>query len=106
MTDLATVSADFFRPHVGGTIALADEAGTVLLTATLRQVDEQPRSTAPDSPRVAFTLELSAPMPCAADSGKYVLAHPDFGRFGPVDVTRVFRGTLANDFAAFQICFN
>lgn len=106
MTDIATISAEFFRKYVDESIALVDQSGTVALVTTLRQVDEQPRSTAPDAPRVAFTLELSAPEPCTADGGTFILAHPGFGQFGPVFVNRVFRGTLAQDHAAFQVCFN
>lgn len=106
MTDIATIGPEFFKPHEGATVALADGAGNVVLTASLRQVREEPRATVPNSPRQAFTLTLMAPEPCDAGSGDYVLAHPDFGAVGPIHVIRTIPGELNGGHAWFRIYFN
>lgn len=106
MSELAKIGADFFLPHVGSIVALADAQGNVVLTAELRGVTPQPRSTAPDAGREAFSLFLVAPEPCAVADGDFVLAHPGFGTFGPVHVIRTHAGTLSQSEAVFQIYFN
>lgn len=106
MTDIATIGADFFKPHEGATIALADQAGKVVLTASLRQIRDEAGATLPDSPRRAFTLTLLAPAPCGVESGNYSLAHPDFGVIGPVHVIRTVPGELSGAHAWFRVYFN
>lgn len=88
MTDIATISAEFFRPHQGASIALADSEGNVVLVPTLLRVDDRPAATMPGAPRQAFTVVLVAPLPCEADTGHFTLGHPDFGEVGPVHVVR------------------
>lgn len=106
MTDIAALSCDRFHPLVGADIALVDDAGTVVLAATLASATEHPRSTAPDAPRTAFSLVLTAPEPCAVTGGHYRLAHASFGILGPVNIVRVFPGRLDTSKATFEIAFN
>lgn len=88
MTDIATIDADFFRPHRDTVIALADADGTVALAPTLLRVDDKPAATMPGAPRRSFALVLVAPLPCEVESGHFTLGHPEFGRVGPVHVVR------------------
>lgn len=103
MTDIATIDAEFFRPHLGSVIALADSQGNVVLAPTLLQVEDRPRSTMPNAPRQSFVLTLAAPLPCDVDSGHYTLGHSEFGTVGPVYVVRVMPG---DDRAWFGVYFN
>lgn len=106
MTDIACLSCDRFHPLVGADIALVDDAGAVVLTAKLRSATEHLRATAPDAPRTAFSLVLTAPEPCAVTGGHLRLAHTQLGIIGPVNIVRVFPGRLDTREAAFEICFN
>lgn len=106
MREIRGVSGDFFRPHVGSLIGLADGEGNVVQTVEVRSVTDLPRATAPDASRTAFSVTLAAPEPCACVGGDFILVHPDFGTFGPVQVVRNFPGTLAKAEAVFSISFN
>lgn len=103
MTDIATIGADFFRPHQGAVIALANCQGNVVLAATLLQIEDKPQATMRGAPRQAFTLTLVAPLPCDVESGHYTLGHPEFGAVGPVHVVRIMP---ADDRAWFGVYFS
>ena len=107
MSELHTLSADIFAPHLGSGFVLEAEDGTAI-AVTLAQCLENPRGTLRGTPRTAFSLYLECPSNDVSpfSGGHFVLAHPVIGRIGPVYVGRIHPGNASQDVAVFQVIFN
>jgi hypothetical protein len=107
--DLASLSAEHFRPHLGETfyLMLPDAAPLAL---ELKEVEENPRARMPRAPaerRMPFSLLFSGD-PNAPLAGEVLpLRHPALGDLPPLLITRVMYGAGVLDSNGwFQICFN
>lgn len=96
--DLANVTADTFRPHVGTRFRLSPAAARAL-DVTLAEVATPP---APDGLTDTFTLRFRADGPVELDQAVQQLDHADLGRFsmflvpaGPHAVEAVVNHLLA-----------
>ena len=76
--DLATVTADTFRPHVGTKFTLSPEARRAF-EMTLAGVESQPSK---DGATDTFTLRFLADRPVDLDQAIHRLDHDALGRFG------------------------
>lgn len=106
MIDIATIGADNFRQYQGDTVALADAEGNVVLTPTLRTVADRPQATHPNAHRQAFTLVLTAPLPCEVASGHFTLGHAAIGIVGPLYIERSMSAMPNDGEACFCVYFN
>lgn len=107
--DLASLSSEHFRPHLGETfhVTMADAS---LLALELKEVEETPRARLPRAPstqRMPFSLLFSGDPNTALGSEILPLSHPALGDLPPLLITRVMGNAGSFDNAGwFQICFN
>ncbi len=107
MTDLRTLSAADFAPHLNSVFTLVSEEG-LEITATLLVCTEHPRNTMRGAVRTAFDLILECPAEGLPhfNGASFTVAHPMMGSIGPVYVERIASAASGPDVARFQIIFN
>jgi hypothetical protein len=102
--DIRTLTSALFQPHVGTEATMeAPDGGAI--PVRIAKVEDLPRSTPPDAPRLSFHVILESPEPCPFGRGDFTLVHSGWGRLGPVYVERIFPGTMASDKAVFELTF-
>lgn len=108
MTELRTLSAALFGPHLNTVFTMVSEEG-LEIAATLVACTEHPRNTMRGTLRTAFDLLLECPAEGLPhfNGAPFTLTHPVVESFGPVYVERINPATPAgSDTAVFQIIFN
>lgn len=107
MTDLRTLPAVAFAPHLNSAFTLVSEEG-VEITATLASCMENPRNTMRGTLRTAFDLILECPAEGVPhfNGASFTVSHPAMDSFGPVYVERVASAAAGPGVARFQIIFN
>lgn len=107
MTDLRTLSAADFAPHLDSVFTLVSEEG-LEIAATLVVCTEHPRNTMRGAVRTAFDLILECPAEGVPhfNGASFAITHPVMGGIGPLYVERVMSAASGPEVARFQIIFN
>lgn len=107
MTDLRTLSAADFAPHLNSVFTLVSEEG-LEIAVTLTSCQENPRNTMRGTLRTAFDLILECPVEGVPhfNGASFTVTHPVMGSVGPVYVERVISAAAGPSVARFQIIFN
>lgn len=107
MTDLRTLSAADFAPHLNSVFTLVSDEG-LEIAAPLLVCTEHPRNTMRGAVRTAFDLILECPAEGVPhfNGAPFTVTHPVMGSIGPVYVERVAPAASGPDVARFQIVFN
>lgn len=107
MTDLRTLTAAHFTPHLNTVFTMVSEEG-VEIAATLVSCTENPRNTMRGTLRTAFDLILECPAEGVPhfNGASFTISHPTMDSFGPAYVERVMSASAGVAVARFQIIFN
>jgi len=107
VTDLRTLSAADFVPHLNSVFTLVSEEGLEIVV-TLLVCTEHPRNTMRGSLRTAFDLILEGPAEGVPhfNGASFTVTHPVMGSVGPLYVERIASAASGPDVARFQIIFN
>lgn len=107
--DLAELSADHFRPHMGETFEILMPEGPPLELA-LKEVEENPRARMPNSPlqrRMPFSVLLTGDPNRSFLTAVLPLRHPALGTLPPLLINRIMPSSgLFDPLAWYQITFN
>lgn len=109
LTDLGKLTAETFRPFVGGTVSVRAEGDDLPdIHMVVETVSELPEATMPNSPRTAFTVVLTAPDDGRLPASLHASVRPPEGEpLGPLALQRTVPREMRDQPTAwFQMCFN
>jgi len=104
--DIASLTADTFKPLVGQTFTVTPDGGHPALTLTLQSVKELPEATMRNAPRTAFSLMFDCPGPVGFCDGLVMMVHGTLGEIGPLAMQQVQNTQYGSTAAVFQLQFN